>query len=171
MKSRAFKIFKLFILLSLFSCGNESKKEEGWNDDRKSDFTVNCEKGLMNNPEIDAKSYCSCMLDKVMDKYPDGVDPQKMDIDWMLKEAQNCLGNDAPPLEDEIMEEANVWDEINKSTFIGQCREDMAALDIDTEAYCDCMLEKIIVKYPTPLDAANIDQNWMETVAEECMNP
>ena len=59
------------------------------------------------------------------------------------------------------------WPEYEKNAFIENCVSPEAEV---TEDYCNCMLKKIMNKYPNPEDAANLDYEWMMEVAEDCID-
>ena len=40
---------------------------------------------------VTTENYCNCMLEKIMDKYPNPEDAAKIDIEWILSEAEDCL--------------------------------------------------------------------------------
>jgi len=77
-------------LLILPSCGEESKATDSWPTSEKEGFITECVEN-MNEPGIDAEDYCNCMLDKVIKEYPTPEDALKIDMEWMIKEAQTCL--------------------------------------------------------------------------------
>ena len=45
----------------------------------------------MNEPGIDAEDYCSCMLYKVMEEFPNPEDALQISVEWMMAKAQECL--------------------------------------------------------------------------------
>ena len=45
----------------------------------------------MNEPGVDAEDYCSCMLDKVMEEYATPDDALKINMEWLMEKAQECL--------------------------------------------------------------------------------
>jgi len=66
-----FKRHYLFLALLL---GTASCKSE-WNEKNKSEFVSGCINGALKAmPEDKARKYCHCMLEKVMEKYPDASD-------------------------------------------------------------------------------------------------
>lgn len=109
----------LVVSFALFSCGGEEKKDEkkdekkteaknedhegddhaddhstsgGWPQVQQDAFMTNCVDGVKGTPEINGEEYCSCMLEKVMEKYPNAADAINMDRSWMQAEAVKCLG-------------------------------------------------------------------------------
>lgn len=89
------KLTKNILLASLFasaltitSCGGGGGK---WSEDEQKDFMDGCTPGASENPEIDADKSCSCMLEKIMDKYPKVEDADKMTISEMTDIAKDCM--------------------------------------------------------------------------------
>ncbi|MEZ4937095.1 MAG: hypothetical protein R2799_05830 [Crocinitomicaceae bacterium] len=107
----------LFVALTSFaiaSCGGEEKKDEKkdekkteaktdegsedhsstakWDQSQQDQFMKTCVEGVKSNPQINGEEYCSCMLDKVMEKYPNPANALNMDKSWMQAEAVKCLG-------------------------------------------------------------------------------
>ena len=82
------------IVTSLFllpSCGADGVGgTDSWPSAEKEGFITECVKN-MNEPGIDAEDYCSYMLDKVIKEYPTPEEALKIDMEWMMKEAQACL--------------------------------------------------------------------------------
>ena len=64
------------------------------------------------------------------------------------------------------------WTEKDKSEFTSGCMHGGAVSDMGEErakAYCQCMLEKIIVKYPNSKDAKYLVYDTsLATLAREC---
>jgi len=86
---------KLLIILfaaSLITGCKGKKAAKGWSDKDKTDFTTNCVKGATAGMGEDkAKSYCSCMLDKIEVKYPTATDAGNLDMNSMTEMAKDCL--------------------------------------------------------------------------------
>ncbi len=73
------------LAFTVASCGG------GWSDDDKKKFMDKCSEGASAMGEAGEK-YCQCMLDKIVEKYPDPKTVDKdMDKEWMQKEAMKCL--------------------------------------------------------------------------------
>lgn len=77
--------------LALISCGGD-EKDGDWTKEQKDKFLDSCIGRAGANSEINAEEYCGCMLDKVIEKYPDPKDVNKVDEKWMQEEAAKCLG-------------------------------------------------------------------------------
>ena len=78
-------LYTLFIFL-ICSCNSS----DSWPENEKEAFIKNCATTTGSNIP-NAEDYCSCMLKKVIKKYPTPEDALKMDVEWMMSEAKNCL--------------------------------------------------------------------------------
>jgi len=67
------------LLLTLAGCGSGS-----WSDSRQDEFLDECAE------EGGGRSYCSCYLDQVMEKYPNAADADKMDFETAVELADKC---------------------------------------------------------------------------------
>ncbi|MGZ3845730.1 MAG: hypothetical protein ACXVBH_06720 [Flavisolibacter sp.] len=78
----------LFLLILLaFSCTRK------WNDKDKSEFYSGCLSSATANKDIkDPKTYCSCLLQKVVAKYPNANDAKYIKYDSTVKQlARECM--------------------------------------------------------------------------------
>jgi hypothetical protein len=77
----------ILLALVLFSCKRQ------WTDKDKADFYSGCLSSATTNKDIkDPKSYCSCLLQKVVAKYPDANDTKYIKYDSTIKNlARECL--------------------------------------------------------------------------------
>jgi len=77
----------MLLILSLFSCKRK------WTDSDKSDFYSGCLNSAVKNKDItNAKSYCNCLLQKVVAKYPNANDAKYIKYDSTIKQlARECL--------------------------------------------------------------------------------
>lgn len=87
MKKSTLTLFLLSALFILNSCGGKKK----WPDADQKAFMDSCVPGAAENPSIDANKYCNCMLEKIMDKYPNPKDAEKMTMADMMSDAEKCL--------------------------------------------------------------------------------
>jgi len=74
-------------LVMLSACGGSDKE---WPQEEQAEFMTECVPQASEAEGIDAAVYCDCMLQKVMDKYPDPEDAEKLDIGEMFEMAQDC---------------------------------------------------------------------------------
>jgi hypothetical protein len=77
----------LLFALSLFSCKRK------WTDKDKSDFYSGCLSSAQKNSDItNPKTYCNCLLQKVVEKYPNANDAKYIRYDTTVKQlAKDCL--------------------------------------------------------------------------------
>lgn len=63
------------------------------------------------------------------------------------------------------------WDDETKVAFVTNCTNESKARMSEAAAkeYCDCMLEKIVAKYPNPADANNMTITETQDMAKECV--
>jgi hypothetical protein len=73
----------LLVSSFLISCSSGSSS---WPQSEKDAFMENCV-----IPGVSSEAYCSCMLDKVLKKYPTPESALNMDYEWMMNEAADCL--------------------------------------------------------------------------------
>ena len=73
----------LFSSVVLTSCAAAG---DGWPEDEKKAFMENC---VVEG--VTTADYCSCMLEKVLKKYPEPEDALNMDMEWMMSEAEDCF--------------------------------------------------------------------------------
>jgi hypothetical protein len=67
--------------------------------------------------------------------------------------------------------EARGWDKDTRAHFVTNCTNE-SKTRMDEEAareYCQCMLEKIVAKYPTPAEANNMTIQQTQDMARECV--
>jgi hypothetical protein len=81
--------FFLLLLCVLFLVACKRK----WTDNDKADFYSGCLNSATKNHDIkDPKSYCSCLLQKIVAKYPNANDAKYIKYDSTAKElARECL--------------------------------------------------------------------------------
>ena len=85
-----FLIFAAIALVGVFaitSCGNKNK----WTEKDKMEFLETCVSEASANPGINGDTYCDCMLEKIMVKYPDPKDADKVTMLEVMEWAQECL--------------------------------------------------------------------------------
>ncbi len=65
----------------------------------------------------------------------------------------------------------NTWDSETKEMYITSCKEDAtwAKTDAEKDTYCNCMLDKLMKKYPKVSDFMNhIEDVMADTTLQEC---
>lgn len=85
-------IAALFLLAACSSGGSKKTAKSAWPEDQQKAFMENCTNTAQNGMDPDqAQKYCDCMLQKMMDKYPDVNDAGNINIDEMTDMASGCL--------------------------------------------------------------------------------
>lgn len=121
MKKIATFLFVAMTSIALVSCGEEEKKDDkkedkketkkdnmedegddevsgndvataNWTQLAKDEFLNSCIEKAGEDPNVNGEEYCNCMLDKMIEKYPNPADVAQLDMEWMQKEAMKCLG-------------------------------------------------------------------------------
>ncbi len=143
---------------------NAPIKGDGWSQTEQKAFMKSCTAELKNTPSIDAEGYCGCMLKKIMKKYPDPSDAVNIDKKWMEKEATKCLGVKSKK------KKPAPWSQGEQDAFLNSCISEASKNEgINANEYCNCMLDKIMDKYPDPAKVGDIDQDWMTKEAAKCL--
>lgn len=65
----------------------------------------------------------------------------------------------------------NTWDSETKEMYLTSCKEDAtwAKTDAEKDTYCNCMLDKLMTKYPKVSDFMNhIEDVMADTTLQEC---
>lgn len=125
-------------LILLIGCSAKTKKS--WTEADKKLFLQNCiensRKGLGERTE----SYCNCLLDTTVKKYPDAKKAMHLSMGENLDLMKNCLKG---------------WTAYEQKVFIDTCIA-KSAYTLGAEkakSYCDCMLIKVRKKYPDAIHA------------------
>lgn len=112
-----------------------------------------------------ALKYCNCSAEKVMELYPDVQSIENLTDEEVDFVALECIL--------QILEEGEniflTWDETTKAAFIESCEEELAGTGINSKGYCPCALEEIMILYPTPFEAINIDSDVLDRIAIKCI--
>jgi hypothetical protein len=62
------------------------------------------------------------------------------------------------------------WSDAEKSAFVDNCIPGASENpDIDAEGYCNCMLDKVMDKYPSAADVEDMSISEMMEMAEGCI--
>lgn len=65
----------------------------GWGEKEKGEFMRECEKAAKANlGEAKAKTYCSCMMEKIQKEFPNAADVEKLKSEQIDKWAVECIG-------------------------------------------------------------------------------
>ena len=77
----------IFCLIILFSCKTK------WTEKDKSDFFAGCMNNAVTNKDIpNPKTYCNCLLQKIVGKYPNANDAKYIKYDSSVRRlSRDCL--------------------------------------------------------------------------------
>lgn len=121
-----------------------------WKKDYREQFLADCiATSKANLGEDTSKSYCQCMALKLEEIYPDQKDVDKLtaadfEKPEMMKLVRSCLT-------------LGKWSETEKANFLAGCVKNAASLGEEkANRYCNCMFEKISIKYPSAKEAETI---------------
>lgn len=65
----------------------------------------------------------------------------------------------------------NTWDSETKDMYLTSCKDEAtwAKTDAEKDTYCNCMLDKLMAKYPKVSDfMENVDKVMADTTLQEC---
>jgi len=81
------KLIFILCIVTVFSCKRK------WTEKDRSEFYSGCVSNAQTNKDItNAKAYCSCLLQKVVAKYPNANDAKYIRYDSTIRQlAKDCL--------------------------------------------------------------------------------
>jgi hypothetical protein len=136
-----------------------------------------------NLPEERVKNYCTCVMTKFIEKNPDrskttGLSKDKI-IELMQDEIIACASEYRHELNGTAKEDETKWSPSIKSIFVKSCTkeatETLGGVE-NAQKYCECMLDKMVVKYPNYTDFAKLALDGdklsteIENEAAECVS-
>ncbi len=150
----------LVILLLIISktFAQETGEKKGWPSIERYSFISECIKEAKSGYSEDtARFYCYCMQEKVETKYPSIEQAAKiteadMRSESWQKEIKNCLGG--------------FWGTSEREAFLAECMESTqkAAVSIEkSKIYCECMLYKVEIKFPNPINAGDLTEEKLNS--------
>lgn len=168
-----FIVFFSFLIISSQAQTNGHKKSSsglksvpashrtGWSVADKEEFMRTCTAELQWRADS-AKAYCSCMLQKIEIIYPVAADADALTSEKAIKLAKECLKEMMPK---------STWTAAERKSFMTSCKEKAALAlgEAKAEKYCDCVLQKVEIVYPSPLDSDKITQEEITKWAKECL--
>lgn len=138
-------------MLSLVVAGTAMAQKDSthrWPAKDREDFITECVKSALPIGEDSAKRYCSCMLSKIENLYPNPEDAGKLTKAEMQKPEMQKMVKDCLQMK---------WSETDRQDFLTSCQESAAALGKEkAKKYCSCMLGKMEVKFVTAEDAGGL---------------
>jgi hypothetical protein len=153
-----------YLLVSIFFVNNSfaqaggDPKMKGWPSSERYAFITSCiQEAKANMSEDSARFYCYCMQDRVEKKYPTIEEASKIteadmqSAAWQ-KDIKECLGG--------------FWESAEREAFLSNCissaQKDGIGED-KSKSYCECMLYKVEMRYPNPLDAQKLTTEVLAT--------
>ena len=84
------KLLLTLVTITFISC--TSSNNQGWSYAEQKSYIDNCILSYNNNSngQGNAEGYCECALEKTISKYPTPNDALKMDMNFLLKMAEEC---------------------------------------------------------------------------------
>ena len=170
MKKNTFKFLFFSILFINNSFAQQPDLKKGWPAAERKGFILSCTseaKAAMS--EDSARFYCYCMLEKLETKYPNIEDAAKITITDMESEAwktdiKSCL--------------TGFWSTASRDAFLSECSKSAKKDGMNEDksnTYCACMLQKVELKYPNPIEAGELtaeklnSPEWKKLI-EGCMS-
>jgi hypothetical protein len=164
--------------------GAKNNDNNNWTNKQRNDWMNKCLDEFTGNSQ--AKKICSCVLDKVEQKYPDAKDAEEIPDAEGERIIKGCTagingdeegytrrgdGNDGMTGN----ENKNNWTDLQRQTFIQGCAGTAQQLQGFTaqqaNSYCDCMTRKVEKRYSfeqaARLRAEDLQtQEWIDAAAD-----
>ncbi len=148
MKKLLFTHLVISLLFISKTFAQQAGEKKGWPSIERYGFISECIKEARSGYSEDtARFYCYCMQDRVEKKYPTIEEAGKiteadMQSETWQKDINSCLRGS--------------WGTSEREAFLTECMESAKKGDMSeakTKTYCECMLYKIEIKFPNPIDA------------------
>ncbi|MES2387368.1 MAG: hypothetical protein V4543_05170 [Bacteroidota bacterium] len=147
----------VFLVLSVSGCRQE------WFPEEKESFLASCMNGADYNQVPKAKEFCDCYQQKTEKKYPN-YDVRDWDTDTLEKFRNQCHDSLTP---DEV-----IWPEVSRNAFMKSCLDlPDAKNQPNPAAWCSCVLEKVITKFPDTDKLAALTQDSLHDIGRSCVEP
>lgn len=168
------KILLTHLVISLLFISNtfaqETGEKKGWPSVERYAFISECIKEAKSGYSEDtARFYCYCMQERVEKKYPTIEEAAKiteadMQSEEWQKDIKSCLGG--------------FWGTAEREAFLTECMVSAQKDSVSSErskSYCECMLFKVEMKYPNPLDAGELTAEKLDSpewkkIMQGCMD-
>ncbi len=177
----------LFLSAALLnSCGSKEKGEEdkseeksGWSDTEKKAYMDACINSAKNSiGEEKAEDYCSCTMNKIMDKYPSAMDLNKVEAseknDIIMDVAKDCMADfmdTGEPTSSASEGGATNWSQASYDAYMNSCvnsaKESMG--EDKATSYCSCTAESLQISYPDETTLGSLAPDDIQKVAMECL--
>jgi hypothetical protein len=156
------KLLLLYLLVTFFAiCKSDAQvtgETKGWPSVERYAFISSCINTAKENMSEDsARFYCYCMQEKIEIKFPTieqagTITKEDMSTPEWQKEIEVCLGG--------------FWGTAEREAFISNCissANNGGLAEEKAKNYCECMLYKIEVRFPDPLEAGELTAEKLAT--------
>ena len=178
-------LFVLIAVTTLAACNNSA----GWTDAQKQKSAKACMDEVQGKvDDATAKKYCSCVVEKMMQKYPTYAEAEKNGTEEDgIKIGQTCAtelkiskrnneGDNNGGLNGGLgngLGGNNEWSDADKQKFMNTCLQNARNAGADEQTsntHCNCTLEKIMKKYSS-WDEANrkMTKEEVDAIEQECI--
>lgn len=139
----------------LLGCKAEWQKED--KERIKADCLLAAQKYGFDEPE----KHCDCVLNRIISRYPNPNEFENMEMGEFGNIVLECQGKDVGT--------RVIWPEKTQKAFVDSCTS-MARRENKNEpkAYCTCVLEEIMKRYPTNDDLSTMNAREMADMAKRC---
>jgi hypothetical protein len=146
----------LSALLPLFwGCKAEWQQTE--KDKIKADCMLAAEKYGFSNPEV----HCDCVLRKIINRYPNPNDFENMEMGEFGQIVNECQGQE--------LSTRIIWPDNVQKAFVDSCTSmARSAGQAKPEQYCRCVLDELILRYPTNDSLSKILPRALPEISRVC---
>lgn len=145
----------LWLGLALCACKSEWSPEE--KSRIKKDCFMTAQKYGLETPD----KHCDCVLEKIIERYPNSNEFENMEMGEFGAIVMECQGIEPGARE--------IWPKKTQLAFVDSCQS-MAKNQGKTNAlpYCECVLQKLMERYPTNDDLGSLNPKDMEEISKNC---
>lgn len=150
------RLLVLFWLLALlFGCKAEWQETE--KKKIRSDCMLAAEKYGFTNPDV----HCDCVLKKIINRYPNPNDFENMEMGEFGQIVNECQGQE--------LSTRIIWPDKVQNAFVDSCTS-MAkeAGRANPDAYCRCVLDELILRFPTNDSLSKILPAALPEISRSC---
>ncbi len=158
MKKLLFAHLVISLLFINKSFAQEAGERKGWPSIERYSFISECiREAKAGYSEDTARFYCYCMQERVETKYPGIEEAAKiseadMQSETWKKDIRSCLGG--------------FWGTSEREAFLTECMGSAQKAGVSEEkskTYCECMLYKVEIKFPNPIDAGELTEEKLNS--------
>jgi hypothetical protein len=149
------KLILAFILAALGSCKAE------WSDHEKERILADCRLAAEKYGFTEPEKHCDCVLRTIINRYPNPNQFENMEMGEFGEIVNQCQGQE--------MSTRIIWPERTQKAFVDSCISMMKGQgNSNPKAYCTCVLEEIIQRYPTNDSIAGIKPSELAEIGRAC---